>query len=135
MKKSGTTKKRKSAEAKKRARPDAGGWDLEFNDDEEIAASRARAAPSLQSVLTRRVADGNLRRTADLVGDLFVELRLYNTKDIRSVAPRDRWEKSVLSLKYQTDSDSDELDLLRQFIRRVRAEFVEEGTFFADKKK
>ncbi|XP_063830909.1 uncharacterized protein LOC135080155 [Ostrinia nubilalis] len=129
----GKETKRPAALKRKRARAD--GWELELDDEEDVEASRARAAPGrLQSVLTRRVADGNLRSTASLPGDLFVELRLYNAKDIRSVAPKDRWEKSVLALKYQTDSDAEEVNLLRQFIKRARAEFVEEGTFFPNRK-
>ncbi|RVE42695.1 hypothetical protein evm_012662 [Chilo suppressalis] len=131
--------KRKAVErpsVEKRTRP-AAGWKLDFDDEaEEIEASRVRKpANRFQSVLTRRVADGCLRRTASLPGDLFVELRLYNTKDIKCVDPKDRWQRAVLSLKYQTDSEADELELLRQFIKRARREFVEDGTFFADKNK
>ncbi|KAL4710107.1 hypothetical protein ACJJTC_016509 [Scirpophaga incertulas] len=135
-----STSRRKTASrpsAEPRGRPAAAGWNLNLGDEaEEIEASRARKPGNvLQSVLTRRVADGCLRRTAKLSGDLFVELRLYNTKEIKCVEPRDRWQQSVLSLKYQTDSGADELDFLRQFIQRARGKFLKEGTFFVDKKK
>ncbi|XP_063837195.1 uncharacterized protein LOC135086390 [Ostrinia nubilalis] len=121
--------KRKSAESSsgdKRTR--ASGWKLDLDDDADVESSRARSQPGrLQSVLTRRVADGVLRRTASLPGDLFVELRLYNADEIRAVQPKDRWEKAVLSLKYQSSSNAEHLDLLRQFVTRAREAFEEDG--------
>ncbi|XP_063835974.1 uncharacterized protein LOC135085149 [Ostrinia nubilalis] len=96
--------KRKSAESSsgdKRTR--TSGWKLDLDDDADVESSRARSQPGrLQSVLTRRVADGVLRRTASLPGDLFVELRLYNADEIRAVQPKDGWEKANLLLELMT---------------------------------
>lgn len=94
----------------------------------------ASARTQLTSALTRRVADGVLRRTAQLPGDLFVELRLYNTNDIRGLDPKVRWEKALVALKYQLSADSQEVVQLHKFLKNCKDKFTDEGTFYADKK-
>ncbi|XP_049871199.1 uncharacterized protein LOC126370404 [Pectinophora gossypiella] len=103
--------------------------DSESEDEEVIKRSKN----ALQSSYSKRVADGTVRRTAKLNGDLFVELKLYQVADIRHVDVRKRYEKAVLSLKYQADHNAPELQLLQQFLKKCKPKFGTEGYFFADK--
>ncbi|XP_049874674.1 uncharacterized protein LOC126382162 isoform X1 [Pectinophora gossypiella] len=123
----------RAASPPKKALKKTSGWCLESDSDDDVARYK-NATEQIKSAFTKRVADGVVRRTADLTGDLFVELRLYNIKDIRKVQPKDRWEKATLSLKYQADNDAPELVPLREFVRCCKKQFTEEGVFFADKK-
>lgn len=58
---------------------------------------------SLRSSYSNRVADGVLRLTVQLSGNLFVEVKLYQTAETRNVNIRMRYEKACLALKYQAD--------------------------------
>lgn len=107
------------------------------SEDEEEArrAARAAAKQGLTSSLTRRVADGVLRRTADLDGDTYVELRVYHTKDVLKAADwKERLEKAQIALKYQASSTTPELGDLKNFIKKVKAKFTGSGKFYADRK-
>lgn len=95
---------------------------------------RAESNKELSSVLTRRVPGGRVRRIASLTGDMFLELKLYNVDDIKNVSALDRWEKALISLKFQVDSDSPILDNVNKVLKRCKEEFSAEGTFYADKK-
>lgn len=112
-------------------KPESSGWELSDSEDE---ATPPKKAPLLQSALTRRVAGGVLRRCANLEGDVFVEVKIYNTNEILNVPPANRWEKAVVSLKYQGESDSPELAPLKTVLKLCRNRFTQEGTFFANKK-
>lgn len=90
--------------------------------------------PELRSSYSKRVADGVVRRSIKLEGDLYLDLKLYQVADIKDVEPRKRYEKAVLALKYQADFNSPQLGLLRQLLKRCKTSFTEEGFFFADKK-
>lgn len=92
-------------------------------------------ADQVSAVYSRRVANGTLRRTAYLDGDLVAEVRLYNEADIRGLEGLERCEKSVVWLRYQGDSSSPEFAALKQFIRMTKEKFTEEGTFYQEKKK
>lgn len=133
------TRKRQQATAKSRkqkktgpTKPTATGWSLDLDSDDE---RRPSSRSHLVSSLTRRVADGVLRRTIDLKGDSYVELKVYNIKDIEGVDPKNRWERAVVALKYQGDSDSPEFEALKKVVQLCKTKFTAEGTFFADKKK
>lgn len=118
-----------STTKKVRRAPEPSGWGLESDSDEEVAVKKA---PALQSVLTRRVADGILRRTGNFEGDTFIDLKIYNVKDIINIDPKDRWEKAVVSLKFQAHSDSPELGPLKTVLQYCKGQF-REGRFFTSK--
>lgn len=88
----------------------------------------------LKSSYSKRVADGVVRRSIQLEGDLYLDLKLYQVADIKKIDPRKRYEKAVLALKFQADFDSPELGVLRQLLKSCKRSFTEEGVFFADKK-
>lgn len=128
--------KRKAAPTAPAAAKKSGGWHLDSDSDDEAAARpRATEDNRLQSVLSRRVADGVLRRAAYLEGNVFIEIKIYNVADIVGVDPKDRWEKAVLNLKYQGDSDAPEQASLKEVVKLCRKQFLDEGKFFSNKKK
>lgn len=96
---------------------------------------RKRPIEKLTSSLTRRVADGTLRQVAELSGEFFVELKIYNTADICDVDPRQRWEKAVATLRMQLTPDSPEWDITKKLFAKGKNKFEEEATFYADKNK
>lgn len=110
------------------------GWELDSESDDDNATKK-HAPPALLSALTRRVVDGVVRRTTNLNGDVFVDLKIYNTRDIVNVEPKDRWERALVSLKYQGEADSPELAHLKKVVKLCKGKFKNEGIFFADKKK
>ncbi|XP_047997646.1 uncharacterized protein LOC125235208 [Leguminivora glycinivorella] len=56
---------------------------FELFPDDEAFAKNCPTPDQLRSSITQRVADGLTRRAADLEGEFFLELRVYNTADIR----------------------------------------------------
>lgn len=132
------TVKRKAPAPKKSPPPTskAPGWQFDSESEDEVQARQRSSKPKLlQSVLTRRVADGSVRRTEQRDGDVFIDLKIYNVRDILSLDPKDRWEQAVVSLKYQADFDAPELAQLKDVVKKCKENFTEEGKFFSSKKK
>jgi hypothetical protein len=73
-----------------------------------------------------------VRRTSQLSGDLFLELKLYNVNDIKSVPPKDRWEKALVNLKIQLDSNSPGVFNINKALKLCNEHFTEEGVFYRD---
>lgn len=109
------------------------GWSLFSDSEDEVEHPHRTTESVLPSVLTRRVPDGTVRRTAQLHGDLYIELKLYNTKDIKNVDPLKRWEKALVNLKFQTNNNSSETESITKFIKLCREHFPTDGTFFSNK--
>lgn len=100
-----------------------------FGDEEDaITIAEAKVNP-LKSVLWRRVAGGLVKRSEDLEGNLFVELRVYNKEDIINVDARQRYWKAAVNLRYQVNDSEPELETLYKFIHSAKAKFINEGTF------
>lgn len=99
-----------------------------FGDEDAEAISKAKSR-SLPSVLWRRVAGGLLKRTEDLDGDLFVEVRVYKKADIEHLEPRERYWKATVNLRYQVDEGEPEVEQLFKFLKLAKAKFVHEGSF------
>lgn len=106
-------------------------WRVFDSDSEEEGT--ARPPQQLRSSYSKRVADGVVRRTAQLEGGLFLDLKLYQVDDIKNVHPLKRHEKAVLALKFRGEPDSPELAALQQLLQRCKAKFVEDGYFYGDK--
>lgn len=102
-------------------------------EDEQIPPRKA--ADNKTCVITRRVPGGTVRRTAQIDGDLLVELRLYNYNEVRNLSGLARCEKAVVWLRLRGDGDSADFNLLKKFLNKAKEKFTGEGTFFADKNK
>lgn len=86
----------------------------------------------LISNLTRRVAGGVLKRSAHRAGDTYVELRVYNSKDVLGAANwKERLEQANVAVRYQADCKAPEFEHLKKFLKIVKNNFAEsEGKFF-----
>lgn len=104
------------------------GWAFDNESDDNFCAEKQAAG--LRSVLQRRVPGGKVCRYGQLSGDLFVDLKLYNVADISSIAPINRWEKALVSLKIQVDSNSPEVSYIKNALKICKKHFTEEGTFY-----
>lgn len=103
-----------------------------FGEEEDATTIAEAKVNLLKSVLWRRVAGGLLKRSEDLEGNLFVELRVYNKADIINVKAHQRYWKAAVNLRYQVDDSAPELDALHTFIKLAKAKFTHEGTFQLD---
>lgn len=113
----------------------ASGWKLDYDSDLDVKSQQRNPQGPLTSVLTRRVPDGKVRRSALLSGDLFIELKVYNVDDIKTIAPLDRWEKALVNLKLQVDSDSHEIKEITKLLKKCKERFVGDAVFYAEKRK
>lgn len=103
-----------------------------FGEEEDATTIAEAKVNLLKSVLWRRVAGGLIKRSEDLEGNLFVELRVYNKTDILNVKAHQRYWKAAVNLRYQVDDSAPELDALHTFIKLAKAKFTHEGTFQLD---
>lgn len=131
--------KRKGRSEEKREDKKKKQQNIIYSDSEEEVEAEAQRAASRQaqkitSSLSRRVADGVLRRTAHLDGDLYIEVRVYRTAEYLKKPQAERRESATLALRFQTHSDAPEAEGLHAFIGAAKKKFRNEGTFFADKK-
>lgn len=107
--------------------------DLFGVDEDAHIIQEAKQKQKLESVLWRRVANGLLKRSEDLEGNLFIELRVYNKSDIINVDARNRYWKAAVNLRYQVNDSEPELEALYKFIKLVKAKFTSEGSFCMEK--
>lgn len=122
-------KQSKKARAPKKAIYDIFGI---LSEDEELPTASPQQG-CLSSSLTNKVANGAVRRVADIEGDYFVELRVYHSRDA-TVRNEDRWKKALLALKLQIDGDSVEWQHLQQFTKAAKRKFRDaEAKFYSDK--
>lgn len=105
--------------------------------EEKAAIAEVRSskrAAQLDSTFTQKVANGNLRRSLPCSGEFYLELRLYNTSEIATVAPAERWKKAVTALKTQIEVESPTWGHLHKLITNIDKQFMEvEPTFYSDK--
>lgn len=91
------------------------------------------ASSPVASSLVIRVANGKVRRTADVSGDFFVELKVYCTKEIADTPRQERWKKAQVALKLQLSRDSTYWNELQKFVRRSHEAFASsEACYFSD---
>lgn len=78
---------------------------------------------TLDSSITHKLPNGTTKRARVLKGDFFIELKVYNTEDIRGELPDQRWKKSLLAVKAQIDADSSQWESLEKFVKQVKKLF------------
>lgn len=75
------------------------------------------------SSLISRVANGKVRRTADVSGDFYVEVKVYNKAEVASTPKEERWKKASVALKVQLNRNTPQWDGLQVFMRRTHEFF------------
>lgn len=74
-----------------------------------------------------------MRRTADVTGDFYVEVKVYNKAEVASTLREDRWKKASVALKVQLNRNTPQWDGLQVFMRRTHELFDNsEPVFYSD---
>ncbi|KAI8428758.1 hypothetical protein MSG28_007439 [Choristoneura fumiferana] len=105
-----------------------------FPEDESLAKNYS-AQDQLGSSITQRVADGITRRAVDLEGAFFLELRVYNTDDIRSELKEEKWKKALLAVKAQIDTDTPQWEYLQKLSKHLKTLFDDADVKYFHNKK
>jgi hypothetical protein len=105
-----------------------------FPEDKSLAQNYSEP-DQLGSSITQRVADGMTRRAVDLEGAFFLELRVYNTDDIRSELAVEKWKKALLAVKAQIDTDSLQWEYLQKLTKHLKTLFDDADVKYFHNKK
>lgn len=105
-----------------------------FPEDESLVKNYS-AQDQLGSSITQRVADGITRRAVNLEGAFYLELRVYNTDDIRSELKEDRWKKALLAVKAQIDTDTPQWEYLQKLSKHLKTLFDDADVKYFHNKK
>lgn len=107
--------------------------DLFGLEDVAVTDRPSTSSGDLGSSLLSRVANGKVRRAANLNGDFYVEVKVYHKADIISTVREERWKKAAVALKVQLSKESPQWDTLQSFMRRAHELFDDsEPVFYSD---
>lgn len=136
MKKMKTEKKEKSKTASKRTSSvvqepivkasanDVFGSDSDDEQFKQAMRKPGKTLPKITSYFTKRIPQGVTRQSdPDKEGSHFVELKVYRCDEIRKVQPMNRWRHAIITIKNQSDVDTEAWTHLTQFIKATRQEF------------
>lgn len=93
----------------------------ELNESSETAGKKS--ATPLISYFTRRLANGMSRQSGPKTGSHFIEVKIYKKSEIENVSPMNRWRHSIITIKNQTNDDTQAWRHLTKFIQCSRKEF------------
>lgn len=89
------------------------------------APRRGKKTP-IYSYISSRIANGYSRQAHSAkTGSHYVEVKVYKCDDIDKVLPINRWQHSVITVKNQTNADTEAWAHLTKFISATRKEFRE----------
>lgn len=92
-------------------------------DDDFVTQEDGKKAPLL-SYINRRVANGYCRQLyPNKSGKQYIELKIYNTSEIEKVSPMNRWRQAIVTIKSQTNTDTEAWRNLSKFIKDTREEY------------
>lgn len=101
----------------------------EISDDEDVNGGAGASLPrkeNLVSSIVQRVANGTSRQVYnDKTGSHYIEIKIYNCKEIENVPPMNRWRQSIIAIKNRTDMNTEAWKHLAMYISTTRAEFKE----------
>lgn len=108
--------------SKRTSASDVFGFD---SDDGRIATTQPGKKPAaICSYFTKRLPHG-LSRQIDMEksGSHYIDLKIYNCDDIRTVQPMNRWRHAIITIKNKTGTESEAWTHLTNFIAATRKEF------------
>lgn len=86
-------------------------------------SASGKKAPLISS-MTRRLANGISRQThPNKLGTHFVEVKVYKVAEIENTSPMNRWRQAILSVKIQTNDNTEAWQHLTKYIAATRKEF------------
>lgn len=100
--------------------------------DEQASSSR-ETHRELASSFTSRVSSGQCRRVASTSGKFYIDLKIYNTDDVRTTPAEERYKKALASVKLQCTDHSREWEVLQDFLGRAYTIFEDsEPTYYSN---
>ncbi|XP_028167277.1 uncharacterized protein LOC114357726 [Ostrinia furnacalis] len=103
---------------------DVFGSDSDDEQFEQTVRKTGKMPAKITSYFTKRIPQGVSRQSdPNKDGSHFIELKVYRCDEIRNVQPMNRWRHAIISIKNQSDSDTEAWTHLTQFIKATRHEF------------
>ncbi|KAL0880875.1 hypothetical protein ABMA27_002056 [Loxostege sticticalis] len=95
-----------------------------MGDDSDDPAEDIYGTDDLNSYIYRRVANGYTKQYKnDQTGTHYIDLKIYECKELENVKPKQRWRKSILTLKTKSDNNTDAWRHLVNFLKDVKLQF------------
>lgn len=86
--------------------------------------SQKQSSGKLLSYITRRLSNGHARQShSTKTGSHYVELKVYKCDEIKKVLPVNRWRQAIVTIKNQTDDNTEAWQHLSNFIIATRKEY------------
>ncbi|KAL4702263.1 hypothetical protein ACJJTC_002858 [Scirpophaga incertulas] len=83
-----------------------------------------KLVPPIYSYLTRRESKGYSRRTMEKQqGKYYVEVKIYDTEEIKKIQPINRWRYAITTVKTKLNEDSRSWQHIKEFIREANKDF------------
>lgn len=98
--------------------------------DSDVELEEVSPGKSLSSYFVNRVANGCERRTASTNGDYYIDCKVYKTDDARTTDSLELWQKAVVRIKFQTNTDSSQWRKLQEFVRSADILFPDKPRFY-----
>lgn len=80
--------------------------------------------PPLYSYFTRRMAKGYSRQISETKeGKYYVEVKIYNTEEIKKIMPINRWRSAITTIKTKLDDNKESWVHLKEFVKATQNDF------------
>lgn len=80
--------------------------------------------PPLYSYFTRRMAKGYSRQISETKeGKYYVEVKIYNTEEIKKILPINRWRSAITTIKTKLDDSKESWVHLKEFVKSTQNDF------------
>lgn len=104
----------------------------ESDEDEDWKKKNGNGC-DLSSYLYRRVTKGYTKQFKnDQEGSQYIDLKVYNCKELDKVKPKQRWRKSILTLKTKSSDNTPAWNCLVQFLKEIKLQFKDVPTTFVN---
>lgn len=103
--------------------------DLFGEDSDEVSKTsttsvRNGTVPPLYSYFTKRDVKGFTRQISETKqGKYYVELKIYNTEEIKKIMPINRWRYAITTIKTKIDTDKESWQHIKDFVTFTRRDF------------
>lgn len=98
--------------------------------DDEGSVTRTQSSiktgniPPLYSYFTRRMAKGYSRQISETKeGKYYVEMKIYNTDEIKKIMPINRWRSAITTIKTKLDENKESWHHIKEFIKSTQKDF------------
>ena len=88
------------------------------------SSTTGKNAPPLFSYFTKRAKKGYSRQISESKhGKYYVELKIYETDEIKKIQPVNRWRHSIATIKTHLNEDADSWNHIKEFVLLTQNDF------------